>query len=61
MFRYKKLGYVALNVSDIEQSNEFYEKMVGLQLVEKNQNGPTFFRCSNDHHNVVYTHRILQE
>jgi 2,3-dihydroxy-p-cumate/2,3-dihydroxybenzoate 3,4-dioxygenase len=53
MFRYKKLGYVALNVSDIEKSTKFYEEMVGLQLVEKNENGPSFFRCSNDHHNIA--------
>ncbi|MEH7130989.1 VOC family protein [Neobacillus drentensis] len=53
MFRYKKIGYVALNVSDIEKSTEFYEKVVGLQFVETNENGLSFFRCSNDHHNVV--------
>ncbi|WP_428912033.1 VOC family protein [Niallia sp. Krafla_26] len=53
MFRYKKLGYVALNVSNVEESTKFYEEMVGLQLVEKHENGPSFFRCSNDHHNVV--------
>jgi 2,3-dihydroxy-p-cumate/2,3-dihydroxybenzoate 3,4-dioxygenase len=53
MFRYKKIGYVALNVSDIERSTEFYEKVVGLQHVETNGNGVSFFRCSNDHHNVI--------
>ena len=53
MFRYKKLGYVALNVSDIEKSTEFYDKMVGLQLVEKNDKRSSFFRCSNDHHNII--------
>ena len=53
MFRYKKIGYVALNVSDIEKSTEFYDKVVGLQHVENNDNGLSFFRCSNDHHNVI--------
>jgi 2,3-dihydroxy-p-cumate/2,3-dihydroxybenzoate 3,4-dioxygenase len=53
MFRYKKLGYVALNVSDVQKSTEFYHNMVGLKLVEQNKNGVSFFRCSNDHHNVV--------
>jgi 2,3-dihydroxy-p-cumate/2,3-dihydroxybenzoate 3,4-dioxygenase len=53
LFRYKKIGYVALNVSDIERSTEFYEKVVGLQYVETNENGLSFFRCSNDHHNVI--------
>jgi 2,3-dihydroxy-p-cumate/2,3-dihydroxybenzoate 3,4-dioxygenase len=53
MFRYKKIGYVALNVSDVEESTEFYNKVVGLQHVEKNEKGVSFFRCSNDHHNVI--------
>src|SRR5690554_3570157 len=30
MIRYKKLGYIALNVSDIERSTQFYRDMVGL-------------------------------
>ena len=29
-FRYKKLGYVALNVTDMEKSAAFYRDMVGL-------------------------------
>lgn len=53
MFRYKKIGYVALNVSDIERSSKFYDQEVGLQHVETNENGLTFFRCSNDHHNII--------
>lgn len=53
MFRYKKLGYVALNVSNLKKSTDYYEKMVGLQLVESNEGAPSFFRCSNDHHNVI--------
>ncbi|MDQ1002215.1 2,3-dihydroxy-p-cumate/2,3-dihydroxybenzoate 3,4-dioxygenase [Neobacillus niacini] len=53
MIRYKKLGYVALNVTDIEKSAQFYEEVVGLQLVERVENGPVFFRCSRDHHNIV--------
>ena len=53
MFRYKKIGYVALNVSDIQQSTEFYENVVGLQFVETNDKGMSFLRCSNDHHNII--------
>lgn len=52
-FRYRKLGYVALNVSDIEKSTQFYQDQVGLDLSEKVPNGPSFLRCSEDHHNVV--------
>jgi len=32
MIRYKKLGYVELNVSDLEKSRKFYEDIVGLEL-----------------------------
>ncbi|WP_428912023.1 VOC family protein [Niallia sp. Krafla_26] len=53
MFRYKKIGYVALNVSDIENSTKFYDEVLGLQLVEKNDKGMSFLRCSNDHHNII--------
>ncbi|MDQ1002177.1 2,3-dihydroxy-p-cumate/2,3-dihydroxybenzoate 3,4-dioxygenase [Neobacillus niacini] len=53
MIRYQKLGYVALNVTDIDQSRDFYENIVGLKLVEQSENGPVFFRCSRDHHNLV--------
>lgn len=53
MFRYKKIGYVALNVSDIERSTEFYDKVLGLQHVETNENGLSFYRCGNDHHNII--------
>lgn len=52
-FRYKKLGYVALNVTDMERSVAFYRDMVGLQLNEQVEQGPAFFSCSADHHNVV--------
>lgn len=53
MFRYKKLGYVALNVTDLSRSVPFYRDLVGLQLNEQIEGGPAFFACSADHHNVV--------
>lgn len=52
MIRYKKLGYVALNVSNIEKSVEFYRDIVGLELVEMKED-IAFLRCSSDHHNFV--------
>lgn len=53
MFRYKKLGYVALGVTNMDRSVEHYERTIGLDLVESVPNGPAFFRCSSDHHNVI--------
>lgn len=52
-FRYRKPGYVALNVTDLERSIHFYRDLVGLQLEEQVGEDTAFLRCSDDHHNVV--------
>lgn len=53
MVRYAKLGYIALNVTDLERSSDFYgPEVVGLQLSGGDKN-ERWFRCSSDHHNVV--------
>lgn len=52
-FRYRKPGYVALNVSDIERSVHFYRDLVGLQVEEQIGQDIVFLRCSDDHHNMV--------
>lgn len=50
--RYARLGYVAVNVSDLDRSSAFYEGLWGLQA-----NGGTtemrFFRCSDNHHDFI--------
>jgi 2,3-dihydroxy-p-cumate/2,3-dihydroxybenzoate 3,4-dioxygenase len=51
-FRHRKLGYVALNVTDIENSITFYRDTVGLDLTAS-ADQTAFFRCSQDHHNVI--------
>jgi 2,3-dihydroxy-p-cumate/2,3-dihydroxybenzoate 3,4-dioxygenase len=48
---YEKLGYMALNVSDVGRSRDFYEKQVGLQLSGEAE-GSAFLRCSEDHHSI---------
>jgi 2,3-dihydroxy-p-cumate/2,3-dihydroxybenzoate 3,4-dioxygenase len=54
MIRYRKLGYVALNVTDLERSTKFYRETVGLQPVPHAADEPArFFRCDWDHHNVA--------
>ena len=54
MIRYRKLGYVAMNVTDLDRSAKFYRDTVGLQPVAAAA-GETarFFRCDWDHHNVM--------
>lgn len=51
-FRYKKLGYAALNVTDLARSVAFYRDILGLDVVRLNE-GIAFLRCSRDHHNVL--------
>jgi 2,3-dihydroxy-p-cumate/2,3-dihydroxybenzoate 3,4-dioxygenase len=52
-FRYRRLGYVALNVSDVERSTEFYRDFVGLTPAGQALNGEHLFRCSERHHDIV--------
>ena len=52
MIRYKKLGYVVLSVTDLDKSVDFYENVVGLQFVER-ENETVFLRSSYDHHNLI--------
>jgi 2,3-dihydroxy-p-cumate/2,3-dihydroxybenzoate 3,4-dioxygenase len=53
-FRYRKLGYAALTVSDLDRSVIFYRDLMGLDLVEQ-AGGSAYLRCSRDHHNLVLT------
>jgi 2,3-dihydroxy-p-cumate/2,3-dihydroxybenzoate 3,4-dioxygenase len=50
---YEKLGYVALNVSDVARSRDFYEMQVGLQRSGDLEDGTAFLRCSEDHHSLA--------
>ena len=50
---YEKLGYIALNVSDVAKSRDFYEKQVGLQVSGQAEDGTAFLRCSEDHHSIA--------
>jgi 2,3-dihydroxy-p-cumate/2,3-dihydroxybenzoate 3,4-dioxygenase len=51
-FRYRKIAYAALNVTDLARSVVFYRDLMGLDLVEQ-QPGVAYLRCSRDHHNIV--------
>ena len=51
--RYRKLGYVELNVTDLARSHAFYEDIVGLQFVDRGESGEVRLRCDDDHHNLV--------
>lgn len=51
--RYKRLGYVALNVSDLPRSIAFYRDIVGLSPVPTDLPNTAMFRCSDGHHDVM--------
>jgi 2,3-dihydroxy-p-cumate/2,3-dihydroxybenzoate 3,4-dioxygenase len=51
-YRYRRLGYVALNVSDLDASRDFYVSLLGLQLAEARED-ICFLRCSEHHHDVI--------
>jgi 2,3-dihydroxy-p-cumate/2,3-dihydroxybenzoate 3,4-dioxygenase len=51
--RYAKLGYVAVNVTDLARSRHFYETILGLEVSGIGPDGEIFLRCSSDHHNII--------
>jgi 2,3-dihydroxy-p-cumate/2,3-dihydroxybenzoate 3,4-dioxygenase len=51
-FRFDRLGYAALQVTNLARSVAFYTDLMGLELVESNGEC-AFLRCSADHHNLV--------
>lgn len=54
-FRYKKPGYLALAVTDLERTTEFAVKTFGLDLAGDGPSGERFLRCGMDHHCLVLT------
>jgi 2,3-dihydroxy-p-cumate/2,3-dihydroxybenzoate 3,4-dioxygenase len=52
-FRYKKLCYLALNVTNIERSHEFVTKVYGLDYAGAGEGGERYYRVCHDHHSVV--------
>ncbi|MGH2373536.1 MAG: VOC family protein, partial [bacterium] len=54
-FHLRKIGHVALNVSDLEASLRFYTELLGLQVSDRYPEsmvpgGKVFLRCNTDHH-----------
>ena len=50
--RYRKLGYVALNVTDLDRSAAFYGGLLGLEPMGE-VGAARAFRCSANHHDVL--------
>jgi len=52
-FRYRRFGYVVLNVSDIRRSTAFATEIFGLNEAGTGPQGEKFFRCTPHHHDIV--------
>lgn len=52
MIRYKRLGYIALNVENVDRSAEFYARVVGMSPLEP-VDDVQFLRCSDKHHDIA--------
>ena len=53
--RYKRLGYIALTVTDPDRSKSFYRDMVGVDAETASDGETVFLRCSDRHHDLVLT------
>jgi len=52
-FRYRRLAYVALNVTDHARAECFYRDMLGLQAAGVVGDGEHMYRCSAHHHDLI--------
>jgi 2,3-dihydroxy-p-cumate/2,3-dihydroxybenzoate 3,4-dioxygenase len=52
-FRYRKLGYVALNVTDVERTREFATRTFALEDTGQGPAGEQFLSCGAEHHDLV--------
>jgi 2,3-dihydroxy-p-cumate/2,3-dihydroxybenzoate 3,4-dioxygenase len=51
--RYRRLGYVALTVTDPARSMAFYRDVVGVEAWQGSDGETAFLRCSDRHHDLV--------
>ncbi len=52
-FRYRKLGYVALNVTDVARTTEFATTTFVLENTGVGPSGEQFLSCGPEHHDMV--------
>jgi 2,3-dihydroxy-p-cumate/2,3-dihydroxybenzoate 3,4-dioxygenase len=54
-FRYRRMGYVAMQVTDLARTTSFATDVFGLDPVGKTSDGGAFFRSGTKHHDVLLT------
>jgi len=53
--RYRRLGYVALTVTDLERSMAFYRDIAGVDAELSSDGQALLLRCSDRHHDLLLT------
>jgi 2,3-dihydroxy-p-cumate/2,3-dihydroxybenzoate 3,4-dioxygenase len=51
--RFQRLGYIALNVTDLNRAHAFYRDIVGLTAEKSADGDRVFLRCSDRHHDIM--------
>lgn len=52
-FRHRRMGYLALQVSDLDKTTKFATEVFGLDIAGDAANGGRYFRCSAKHHDLL--------
>ena len=52
-FVYEKLGYIALNVTDVARSHDWVMAIYGLDEAGQGAGGERYYRTGHDHHSVI--------
>lgn len=53
MVQVAKLGYAGFNTPDVDALLAYYTQVIGLTLVEREENGTAYLRSAVDHHTIV--------
>ena len=51
--RIRKIGHVGLYCRDLAKMVDFYTKILGFKVSDRNERGMTFLRFGSDHHSLV--------
>lgn len=54
-YRHRRMGYIALNVSDLDKTTRFATEVFALDLAGEHAGGGRFFRSGPKHHDVLLT------
>jgi catechol 2,3-dioxygenase-like lactoylglutathione lyase family enzyme len=49
----RKLGHVVYEVSDVERSTDFWTRIMGFHVSDRNEGGMVFLHCAGDHHTIA--------